>query len=54
MVNIDSLEESFQEELMHWIFANEDRVWRFRGGRDGYETLTQYLGFLPQKQAVHG
>lgn len=35
---------------MGWIFENEDRVWRFRGGRDGYETYAQYLGFLPHKQ----
>ena len=36
-----------QEEVMHWIFGNEDRVWRYRGGRDGYETIDQYLRFLP-------
>lgn len=35
---------------MGWIFENEDRVWRFRGGRDGHETYAQYLGFLPHKQ----
>ena len=32
---------------MYWIFENEDRVWRFRGGRD-FETISQFLNFLPR------
>lgn len=50
LVKIGDFEEAFQEELMHWIFDNEDRVWRYRGGSDGHETLTQYLGFLSHKR----
>jgi hypothetical protein len=46
VVSIQELPSALGEELMHYIFRNEDRVWRYRGGRDGYETLQQYMGFL--------
>ena len=51
LVQITNLEESLQESLMGWIFENEDRVWRYRGGRDGRETYAQFVGFLPHKQS---
>ncbi|XP_062513876.1 uncharacterized protein LOC134189578 isoform X2 [Corticium candelabrum] len=46
VVPICDLPAALAEELIHFIFRNEDRVWRYRGGRDGYETLQQYMGFL--------
>ena len=47
IIPIEDLLPGIQEEVMHWIFGNEDRVWRNRGGRDGYETIEQYMNFLP-------
>jgi len=47
IIPIEDLPPGIQEEVMHWIFGNEDRVWRNRGGRDGYETIEQYMNFLP-------
>ncbi|KAJ3034252.1 hypothetical protein HDV00_005245 [Rhizophlyctis rosea] len=44
-VRIDSLDPRLQVEFMRWIFKNEDKVWRFRGGRHG-ETLEEFLAFL--------
>jgi hypothetical protein len=36
---------------MKWIFSNEDKVWRDRGGRPGEETLTSFLNFiLPEEK----
>ncbi|XP_065061836.1 uncharacterized protein LOC135688772 isoform X1 [Rhopilema esculentum] len=52
IVSINDLPQNLQEELMHWIFGNEDRVWRYRGGRDGYETIEQYLNFLPHVRSA--
>jgi hypothetical protein len=46
IVPLLSLPESLQEEIIHWVFRNEDRVWRYRGGRDGRETLHQFMSFL--------
>ncbi|XP_065897600.1 uncharacterized protein [Dysidea avara] len=46
VVPISHLPDALQEQLMHWIFRNEDRVWRYRGGRDGRETLQQFMGFI--------
>jgi hypothetical protein len=46
-----SLSDSLQEEIIHWIFRNEDRVWRYRGGRDGRETLHQFMSFLCRQNA---
>ncbi|XP_066932590.1 uncharacterized protein [Clytia hemisphaerica] len=46
-VRMDSLSDAMQDEVMYWIFENEDRVWRFRGGRD-FETISQFLSFLPR------
>ena len=38
-----------------YIFCrNEDRVWRFRGGRDGYETLEQFMSFLGKGSQARG
>jgi hypothetical protein len=31
---------------MKWIFGNEDRVWRDRGGRPGEETLQTFINFV--------
>lgn len=36
--------------MIHWIFSNEDRVWRYRGGRDGHETLQQFMLFIGDAQ----
>ncbi|KAL5493303.1 hypothetical protein EMCRGX_G014460 [Ephydatia muelleri] len=49
MVPVGSLPGALQEEVMHWVFRNEDRVWRHRGGRDGHETLQQFMSFLGQE-----
>ena len=46
LVPVGSLPGALQEEVMHWVFRNEDRVWRHRGGRDGHETLQQFMSFL--------
>lgn len=32
--------------LLDAYLCTQDRVWRFRGGRDGHETLQQFLNFL--------
>ena len=31
---------------MRWVFRNEDTVWAARGGRDGTETVGQFIGYL--------
>ena len=63
IVPIKSLPRATQEEIINWIFQNEDRfvkylkektlqklvqnrVWRYRGGRCGHETLQQFMGFI--------
>jgi hypothetical protein len=51
-VEIRHLPMTLQVDIMHWIFNNEDRVWRYRGGRDRCETLQQYMKFLGH-QAHH-
>jgi hypothetical protein len=45
VIPITSCSISVQEEIMRWIFRNEDRVWRFRGGRPGLETVNDFLRF---------
>eukprot|EP00117_Sycon_ciliatum_P014808 scpid13882/ scgid3890/ len=50
IVGIHKLSPADQEELMRWIFVNEDRVWRYRGGRDRNETLQQFFQFLPHRR----
>jgi hypothetical protein len=52
IVSVGSLPRVTQEELMCWVFHNEDRVWRYRGGRCGHETLQQFMGFLGD--GLHG
>lgn len=37
---------------MRWIFTNEDKVWRARGGRPGEETLSQFLALLSPKSGL--
>ena len=32
---------------------NEDRVWRYRGGRDGHETLEQFMNFLGREKKAN-
>ena len=78
VVPISRLPAATQEEIIHWVFNNEDRyisilssafwslslflsfpsvtssslsysVWRYRGGRDGHETLQQFMNFLNPK-----
>ncbi|XP_064383534.1 uncharacterized protein LOC135332129 isoform X2 [Halichondria panicea] len=53
---IAALPDALQEEIIHWVFGNEDRVWRYRGGRDGHETLQQFMYFLgkPRMSEVTG
>jgi hypothetical protein len=58
---IDGFKRSLAEGVMSWIFKNEDRVWRNRGGRPGHETLQEFLSFLgpqeprePQPQPEEG
>ncbi len=39
---------------MKWIFKNEDRVWRDRGGRPGEETLSAFVALADtQLQFTH-
>jgi len=35
-LKINVLEEREKERLMKFIFTNEDKVWRDRGGRPGF------------------
>jgi len=46
----DFSSQHFQEDIMRFIFSNEDRVWGGRGGRPKTETVEQFLGFLPSAQ----
>lgn len=49
---ISSFSEELQHTAMRWIFKNEDRVWRHRGGRPGQETAEAYVGFSqPSKRS---
>ena len=34
---------------MQWIYKNEDKVWRDRGGRPGEETLTSFTSLVEQQ-----
>jgi hypothetical protein len=44
----------FKAELMKWMYKNEDRVWRDRGGRPGEETLASFMNLInPQLQHTH-
>lgn len=65
-----ALPDALQEEIIHWVFRNEDRyancsgimllllllllfrVWRYRGGRSGHETLHQFMNFLGRQAPV--
>jgi hypothetical protein len=44
-ISFDKVPRISQEQLIKWIFGNEDRVWRDRGGRPGEETLSVFLNF---------
>lgn len=44
-LSFDQLARVPQEQMMRWVFGNEDRVWRERGGRPGEETLSVFLNF---------
>ena len=35
MVAMHSQPTALQQEVLRWIFRNEDKVWRDRGGRPG-------------------
>jgi len=37
---------------MRWIFVNEERIWKNRGGRDPTETMEFFLGFLEKEKSV--
>jgi hypothetical protein len=43
VVPIASLAGVEQEDAMRFIFRNEDKVWRDRGGRPGHETVEEVL-----------
>lgn len=43
---IAKLSRQKQFALMRWVFRNEDDVWLDRGGRDGCETVGQFIGYL--------
>ena len=43
---VSALSRADGQSLMRWVFRNEDRVWRHRGGRPGHETVGEFLGFL--------
>lgn len=45
IVSFDTIGRVPLESTVKWIFGNEDRVWRERGGRPGEETLTIFLNF---------
>lgn len=45
-VRIGDLRPQMQIFAMKWIFGNEDRVWRDRGGRPGEETLQSFINFV--------
>ncbi len=48
---LDTTSLRFQRDVMKWIFRNEDRVWRERGGRPGEETVEMFLEFVsPQRK----
>lgn len=41
-------------EIMKWIYKNEDKVWRDRGGRPGEETLSSFTSLInPSLQFSH-
>jgi hypothetical protein len=44
-VSYDIIPRQPQEQIIKWIFGNEDRVWRERGGRPGEETLSTFINF---------
>lgn len=44
-LSYDQFTRQSQEQLIKWVFGNEDRVWRERGGRPGEETLATFLNF---------
>jgi ribosomal protein S18 acetylase RimI-like enzyme len=46
IVKISELNTKLQYQVMKWIFGNEDRVWRDRGGRPGEETLQTFINFV--------
>jgi len=46
IVHISELSDFEQETVMRWIFRNEDKVWRDRGGRPKEETLAAFLNLL--------
>ena len=48
---LTNLSEASQTELVRWIFTNEDKVWRARGGRPGEETLSQFVALLKARNA---
>lgn len=44
-LSLDNFPRLPLEQVVKWIFGNEDRVWRERGGRPGEETLSVFLNF---------
>ena len=46
MCMLPEFSQKSQEEMMKWMFKNEDKVWATRGGRPGEETLPIFLGFV--------
>jgi hypothetical protein len=48
LVPITQFSRELQHEVLRWVFKNEDRVWRRRGGRPGHETAEAFVGFSHQ------
>jgi len=38
--------------MLATVFYGSCRVWRYRGGRDGHETLQQFMNFLGRGQEI--
>lgn len=38
--------------MLATVFCGSCRVWRYRGGRDGHETLQQFMNFLGRGQEI--
>eukprot|EP00727_Mastigamoeba_balamuthi_P010806 m51a1_g6348 putative C-tail anchored protein (1629) ;mRNA; r:72962-79031 len=43
LVDLRELALHERESMLRWAFRNEDRVWRARGGRPEYESLSDFL-----------
>ena len=46
LIPFSAFERDTQLQLIKWIYYNEDKVWRERGGRPGEETIESFLSFI--------